>query len=252
MLLCAINSAATVFLVKTSDATKLEPWQLEDAARLRALYEAYRKAGGLKQDEFAERFGLRSQANLGHYLHARRPLNIEQAKNFATGMGVGVDQFSPRIAAQISAAAAVIEGPSEDEEGEFVMVQRLSVRLSAGAGAAPVVEEQAGALQFRRDFLASCGASKDSARIVNVSGTSMEPTIVDGAVLLVNTRNTEPRNNTIFAIAYGDDLLVKRLISTPKGWVARSDNADGNPDLLIDDSRHIKIIGRAVWMGTKL
>lgn len=253
MLFVKKNSVATVFEVKNDDTNSLESWQREDAARLLALYKAYRAAGGLKQDDFAARYGLRSQANLGHYLHGRRPLNIEQATNFARGLGVSIGQFSPTIAAQIAGAAQAIERHhTAGDESEFVPVQRLAVRVSAGPGAAAVMEEVEGSLQFRRGFLSSCGATQDSARIVLVTGTSMEPTIVDGAVLLVNTRNREPRNGSIFAMAYGEDLIVKRLIQTPTGWVARSDNPDGNPDIPINADQHIEIIGRAVWMGAKL
>jgi phage repressor protein C with HTH and peptisase S24 domain len=253
MLFVKINSVATVFAVNNEHTNTLENWQREDAARLLALYKAYRAAGGLKQDDFAAKYGLRSQANLGHYLHGRRPLNIEQATNFSRGLNLPIDQFSPTIAAQIAGAAQAIGAHSaSDLDSEFVPVQRLTVRLSAGPGAAAVVAEVEGSLQFRRDFLASCGASRDSARIVHVAGTSMEPTIVDGAVLLVNTRNREPRTGSIFAMSYGDDLIVKRLVQTPSGWVARSDNPDGNPDIPIDNSHHVHIIGRAVWMGAKL
>lgn len=253
MLFVKKNSVATVFEVKNDDTNSLESWQREDAARLLALYKAYRATGGLKQDDFAAKYGLRSQANLGHYLHGRRPLNIEQATNFARGLGVPIGQFSPTIAAQIAGAAQAIERHHHPgDESEFVPVQRLAVRVSAGPGAAAVMEEIEGSLQFRRGFLSSCGATQDSARIVHVTGTSMEPTIVDGAVLLVNTRNREPRNGSIFAMAYGEDLIVKRLIQTPTGWVARSDNPDGNPDIPINADRHIEILGRAVWMGAKL
>ncbi|CAN7581634.1 LexA family transcriptional regulator [Variovorax paradoxus] len=253
MLFVKKNSVATVFEVKNDNTNSLESWQREDAARLLALYKAYRAAGGLKQDDFAAKYGLRSQANLGHYLHGRRPLNIEQATNFARGLGVSIGQFSPTIAAQIAGAAQAIDRHhTAGDESEFVPVQRLAVRVSAGPGAAAVMEEVEGSLQFRRGFLSSCGATQDSARIVLVTGTSMEPTIVDGAVLLVNTRNREPRNGSIFAMAYGEDLIVKRLIQTPTGWVARSDNPDGNPDIPINADQHIEIIGRAVWMGAKL
>ncbi|RTD94144.1 XRE family transcriptional regulator [Variovorax atrisoli] len=253
MLFVKTNSDATVFEVTKDDTNTLEGWQREDAARLLALYKAYRAAGGLKQDDFAAKYGLRSQANLGHYLHGRRPLNIEQATNFARGLNVPIGEFSPTIAAQIAGAAqAIASHPSTHDDSEFVPVQRLTVRLSAGPGAAAVVEEVEGSLQFRRDFLSSCGATQESARIVHVTGTSMEPTIVNGAVLLVNTRNREPRNGSVFAMAYGDDLIVKRLIQTPDGWVARSDNPDGNPDISMNNAQHVEIIGRAVWMGAKL
>jgi phage repressor protein C with HTH and peptisase S24 domain len=81
----------------------------------------------------------------------------------------------------------------------------------------------------------------------------MEPTIPHGAVLLINSANTEARNGKIFALAKGDEgLVVKRLIKSGDMWIARSDNADGNPDFPINDGIPVTIIGRAVWIGTKL
>lgn len=84
--------------------TKLEPWQTEDAARLKALFDAYRASGGLKQEQFAADYGLKSQGNMGHYLHGRRPLNLRAAISFARGMGVSIDAISPTIAAEVEEA----------------------------------------------------------------------------------------------------------------------------------------------------
>lgn len=141
----------------------------------------------------------------------------------------------------------------EQPNSPFEEVKRVNAAFSAGAGSEPDIYEEVSTLSFRRDFLSACGASPESARVVDVKGFSMEPTIPNGAVLLINTANTEPRNNTIFAlVSQHRGLVVKRLIKKDDVWVARSDNPDGNPDFPIDDGEPVKIIGRAVWMGAKL
>lgn len=111
VLLYTLSSAANAQPVasKTSKI-ELEPWQVADAARLRKLYFTYRGNGGLKQEEFAEQNDLKSQGNLGHYLHGRRPLNLSAAIGFATGMGVPIEAFSPTLAAEL---AKVKEIPKE-------------------------------------------------------------------------------------------------------------------------------------------
>lgn len=83
---------------------QLELWQCEDAARLRALFKKYRDDGGLKQEDFAPEYSIGSQGNMGHYLHGRRPLNIETARKFAKGLGVSIEAFSPTLAEKIAAA----------------------------------------------------------------------------------------------------------------------------------------------------
>lgn len=139
-----------------------------------------------------------------------------------------------------------------DSESEFVDVHRIAVHVSAGHGTAAQIEEVTGNLKFSRSFLRSCGVAPGTARVVDVRGASMEPTIKDGAVLLVSTRNREPADNQIFALASASDgLLVKRLVKLDGHWVARSDNRD-YADKPINDGEPMHIIGRAVWMGAKL
>ena len=81
----------------------------------------------------------------------------------------------------------------------------------------------------------------------------MEPTIADGAVLLVNRANREPRNNAIYVFHRpGNGLVVKRVVQAGGQWVARSDNDDRQafPDFAFDEGA--TLIGRAVWVGAKL
>lgn len=139
------------------------------------------------------------------------------------------------------------------DDGDFVDVPRLDVRTSAGHGAVSQIEDVIGHLKFSRQFLRSCGVQPGSARVVDVRGASMEPTIRDGAVLLVSTHNREPVAGHVFVLARpSEGLIVKRLARLPDGqWVARSDNREFD-DLPINDGEPITIIGRALWMGARL
>lgn len=138
------------------------------------------------------------------------------------------------------------------DESEFVDVPRMDVKLSAGHGSEFRLEEVIGHLKFARSFLRSCGIGSQGARVVDVKGPSMEPTIKDGAVLLISTNNREPAENQIFALSRPNEgLVVKRLVRQNGYWVARSDNRDF-PDFQIDDCEPVSIIGRAIWMGAKL
>lgn len=105
MLLYVYNSATNASAMPEDKPSKPEPSQQEDAARLRALYETYRTDGGLKQEDFAPKYGLKSQSNMGHYLHGRRPLNLRAAIGFARGLTTAIEAFSPTIAAEIEEAA---------------------------------------------------------------------------------------------------------------------------------------------------
>ncbi len=47
--------------------------------------------------------------------------------------------------------------------------------------------------------------------MITATGDSMEETIRDGDVLLVDTSIDRVKDNAIYIVAYGDALLVKRL-----------------------------------------
>ncbi len=168
----------------------------------------------------------------------------------------GHGSFGATIAREIEEALRLSKGYFDgmaENSDDFVDVKRLNISLAGGHGATGEIEEVVGHLKFTRSFLRNCGAAAASARVVNVSGASMEPTIKDGAVLLVSTTSKEPINNTVFALARPppDGLIVKRLVKIGGRWIARSDNRDFQ-DIPIGDGEPITIIGRAVWMGVKL
>lgn len=138
------------------------------------------------------------------------------------------------------------------DEIDYVDVPRINAQVSAGNGCTPQIEDVIGHLKFSRSFLRGCGVQATSARVVDVRGASMEPTIKDGAVLLISTNNREPVENQVFALVRpSEGLIVKRLVRLHGHWVARSDNREF-PDLQIDDGEPISVIGRAIWMGAKL
>ncbi len=140
----------------------------------------------------------------------------------------------------------------ETRDTEFVDVPRKKVALSAGPGREPHVEEDIGRLKFRADFLRSIGANPAHAAVVDVSGRSMEPTIPDGAVVLISTGNREPRDRMIYALRIGREVFVKRLVRHGERWLARSDNDDREDYPDIELNNDAEIIGRAVWMGARL
>lgn len=195
----------------------------------------------------------RKNAGLGSPSELKRRLG--KTDSFWSDLLRGEKSFSSDLAREIERGLDLPRYYLDDAvpESPFEEVKRINAALSAGHGSEPEIYEEVGTLSFRRDFLVGCGVSPQHAKVVDVKGTSMDPTIPHGAVLLINLANTEPRNNAVFALArQHGGLVVKRLIQKDGHWFARSDNPDGNPDFRIDDGEPVKVIGRAVWMGAKL
>lgn len=173
----------------------------------------------------------------------------QHASNLLNGHG----SFGATIAREIEEFCGLPANYFDgSDEGDFVDVPRIDVAVAAGDGSQAHLEDVIGHLKFSRGFLRGCGVSPVGARVVDVKGPSMEPTIKDGAVLLVSTNNREPVENQVFAMVRPvEGLIVKRLVRKDGHWVARSDNRDF-PDILIDNGEPVTIIGRAIWMGAKL
>ena len=109
--------------------------QLEDAARLKALYESKKKSLGITQYTIADDLGI-TQGAVGHYLNGRNALNVDVASGFARLLQVSISDFSPSIAAKVAAQAESLSGENNVKyAGEYRPGRRHPVLSSVQAGA---------------------------------------------------------------------------------------------------------------------
>ena len=133
---------------------------------------------------------------------------------------------------------------------EYVKVPRVATELAAGPGSfldsVEVIEE----LAFRREWLAHKGQLKDLV-IMTIWGDSMEPTLHDKDVALINLAQTKPHTGHVYAVGHDEAVYIKRLVVEPGRLIMRSDNRDYSDIILAYDNQplmdKVKIIGRAVW-----
>ncbi|MBT9467199.1 helix-turn-helix transcriptional regulator [Hydrogenophaga sp.] len=142
------------------------------------------------------------------------------------------------------------EHPNDLPPGEFVMVPRLDVHLSAGNGHDQVeielVKENPQA--FRTEWIRQQRLKPGKLAAMRASGESMEPTIHDGDSLLVDTSQTDVIDGRVYALWYDGGERVKRLFRLPGGGLRiKSDNASFDAiELGPDYSGHVRVIGRVV------
>lgn len=79
--------------------SKITQEHVLEAEALKRLWKS--RASKCTQEEFGAKYGLGSQANVGHYLGARSPLNIKAASAFAKEIGCQVADFSTRVASEM-------------------------------------------------------------------------------------------------------------------------------------------------------
>ncbi|HFV9307417.1 TPA: LexA family protein [Citrobacter freundii] len=108
--------------------------QLEDAKRLKALYESKKKDLGVTQYTIADDLGI-TQGAVGHYLNGRNALNVEVASGFAKLLQVSISDFSESIAAKVAEQAESLNGESNVRYiGEHKAGKRYPVLSSIQAG----------------------------------------------------------------------------------------------------------------------
>lgn len=139
-----------------------------------------------------------------------------------------------------------------DSGGDTVEIVEIDLRYGMGAtylDEAPDVQARTFSRAWLRNFTDSPPEELFWAR---GQGNSMEPTIGEGAIVLIDRRQQSPRMaDLIWAFAFGDIGMLKRLRPMPNGSVKiLSDNQSVPPEIAHDGELHI--IGRVVAVVKKL
>lgn len=159
--------------------------------------------------------------------------------------------------------------PRPDPTGRIVdaaaldleMIRRFDVVASAGDGREVKDELEREPLAFRRDWLIRQGIRPADAVLIEAQGSSMEPVIHDGDLVMVDTSRTEvpilrkgrrARRAMYWVVRDGGDLRVKDVERTDeKTFVLTSENTFAHrPEVItLDAATDFEVIGRVVWWG---
>lgn len=138
--------------------------------------------------------------------------------------------------------------PIEADEGDQIAgVYRYDARLSAGPGSLVNGDEPLGKMPFEAQWLRSITtASTDFLAVVMVDGDSMEATLSDRDLVLIDRSQNRLGREGIYAIRVGDFCWIKRLSLNLRDRLIRiiSDNPLYPSQELPEDE--VDIIGRAV------
>ncbi|OBR78760.1 hypothetical protein A7D35_02805 [Xanthomonas arboricola] len=218
--------------------------------------------------ELAARLGMSSQ-RLNNWVNRSKRISSDARLEFEAATGVSVDWINDGIGEMHTPAWRVAESrpdylrglelwneKSELPEEKYVALDALEYHLSAGPGGfdPAAAELKPSGAAFRADFAANQGWKRSTHFSMRAKGDSMEPTIQDGAPVIIATNETQIRSGKIYAILIDNEPLLKRLDKLPGGLVrVRSDNAL-NPAYAPFDVQEgmIEVIGRAVWTPVML
>lgn len=140
--------------------------------------------------------------------------------------------------------------PDDLPEGEFVMVPKLDIKLSAGNGheQLEINLTRSTPLAFRASWVREKRLKPSKLAAMTATGNSMEPGIFDGDSLVVDTSQTEVLDGKVYALWYDGGERVKRLYRLPGGGLRiKSDNPDHPPiEVQPEKLEHVRILGRVV------
>lgn len=128
------------------------------------------------------------------------------------------------------------------------------VKAKAGAGSSLLTSgEVIGHYAFRRDFLKNAHVCAKYAVMLDVLGSSMEPLIRDKDTILVDESRTTLKDGEIFLVGLGEELLVKRVQKTLRGWILSSENKDFS-DIPVEyaELEQFRVYGQVRWFGRVL
>ncbi|MCM2537684.1 hypothetical protein NDN94_07565 [Burkholderia glumae] len=142
---------------------------------------------------------------------------------------------------------------SESDLGDdYVLIPRLDIKFSAGNGRIVWhVDQKSQKQAFRKSWCMRLGINPEHAATIIADGSSMEPRVLDGDSLVVDYKALHVLDGKVYALAYQNEVYVKRLFKKPDGGLrVASDNADKvrypDMDLSAEQVEYVQIIGRVV------
>lgn len=134
---------------------------------------------------------------------------------------------------------------------EAIAIPLLNVVGSAGHGIENGHVEELARLSFDAAQLRSLGVRPEAAHFIIARGDSMEPTIQDGATVLIDTFRTRVRDDGIYAIVLDGDVRLKRVQKKATGAIELiSDNPRYMSETLSgDEVDRLMVAGKVFWSG---
>lgn len=133
--------------------------------------------------------------------------------------------------------------------GDYITIQYIHINPSCGTGTIVTAEADVTPVKIGREIIKNIWNSKpEDLKIFKASGDSMQETITDNDLLLIDLSKTDFRNGGIFLLTINNDWYIKRLRMRLTGELdIISDNAKYPIETLSPDTTtEIKIIGRVI------
>src|SRR3546814_150002 len=211
---------------------------------------AREKAGFQQAGDFAKRVGV-------------HPTTYRAYENDQNGFAKKVHEFAERLGvtgAWLMRGGDIEPRPVEDMHLDhqarqlgLMLVPELELGYSMGGGSIFNDYRRTGFVPFHREWLRSFArGSLQDLFVARGEGDSMTPTLLDGDIVLIDTAQKDiGQQDRIWALAYGDLGMIKRVRRLPGGtYRLMSDNPAISDIEAADGEMHV--VGRVVYIGRRI
>jgi len=200
--------------------------------------------GNRTQKEFAKAVGT-SQGNVS---------KMERGMVPEVDILLGISRYAGATVEYLvtgEAGGGVVGHHEKNLPDAFSLIEKVKGAGSAGRGLAPddTVDIR---LAFRDDWLSRFGGP-DRLVALMIEGDSMEPTLSDGDVVVINKNSNRIRpGGGIYSLVWNGKRMIKRLQLNPRTGkvLIKSDNP--RYDALEAVQKDLRVEGQLIWYGREL
>lgn len=198
------------------------------------------------------------KGTLEKYLNGPKYPNVEFIIAFCSTFGVSTQwllEGTEANVAQKSSTNGVPHGQEKPDLTEqhlngrsFVQVPRYDIQASAGHGSAVASEFAESHYGFKREWLKRRGLNANRLSVISVAGDSMEPSLYDNDLVLIDHASTDLTDSNIYAVRFSGELYVKRIQRLPNNLVLLISANSAYPPIEITHpvADGVEVIGRVV------
>lgn len=231
------------------------PAQVQDGADP-ALAEIGRQLRGLRTgaaltlEKTAQRMGW-SKAHMSRIESGQRRISKADHDRLVRILGARPGRAGEAGMSLAGAASAPAQSPKPPPG--YVTIPRLNVQASAGAGSLINHEQVVEYLAFDEGFVRRVlQRPRENLLMIEARGDSMEPTIREGDLLIVDISTQERvEHSRLYVLLVEDNLLVKRIQQQLDGaLLVISDNDRYAPERVArKDLESLRILGQVIWVA---
>jgi transcriptional regulator with XRE-family HTH domain len=177
----------------------LNQTEIDDAKRLKTLWQNKKDELGLSQVKAAKELGYHSQGAISQYLNGKVAMNFHAVAKFAKLLRVDVQEISPRF-------APLVTKPLPNSLTGFVAP---AVGHIGGVTTNTVLSWFA----MSETFCAEIGVESTNAKLVRIEDNSFKELPADSVVIVDDSEQQEPTDG-VYLLQEGDKIIARRVIIT--------------------------------------